>query len=144
MARVSVLNLKALRTAEYRRKLFYSNFEHEREKRNSLYERLKPRLNIKSRNLIERKKIELKMKMKKPRSFDLKRQKRKSSTPGNLSDGSLGGSNNIDDFLTSFDNDDNGDDNKPAISSRSSLKSSLIESAKNESFDSENTDILQR
>ena len=143
LARVTVLNLKALRTAEHRRKLFNSNFEHGRDKRNSLYERLKPRLNINSRNLIEKKKIELKKK--KPRSLDQKSQKRKSSTLANpLSDGSLGGSNNIDDFITSFDNDDNDDDSKPGISRRSSLKSSLIEAARNESFDSGNMDNLQR
>lgn len=134
------MNLKALRTAEYRRKLFFNNFENGREKRNLWYKRLKPRLNINSRNLIEKKKIELKRK--KPRSLD---SKRKSSVPANpLSDGSLGGSNNIDDFLTSFDNGDNNDDKKPGVSRRSSLRSSLIDGARNDSFDSVNTGTLQR
>ena len=101
---------------------------------------MKPRLNINSRNLIEKKKIELKRK--KPRSLD---SKRKSSVPANpLSDGSLGGSNNIDDFLTSFDNGDNNDDKKPGVSRRSSLRSSLIDGARNDSFDSVNTGTLQR
>ena len=140
LARVSVLNLKALRTAEYRRKLFFNNFEYGREKRNLWYKRLKPRLNINSRNIIEKNKIELKRK--KPRYLD---SKRKSSVPANpLSDGSLGGSNNIDDFITSFDNGDNDDDNKPGLSRRSSLRSSLVDGARDESLDSVPTDILQR
>ena len=145
MARVAALNLKALRTADYRRKLFINNFEHGREKRHSLYQRLKPKLNTKSRNLIEKKKIELKKK--KTRSLDQKNPKRKSSTPANpLSDGSLGGSNNSDDFITSFDKDkDNEEDNKPGnISRRSSIKTSISGGARNESFDSLNTDITQR
>ena len=136
LARVTVLNLKALRTAEYRRKLFNSNFEHGRDKRNLLYNRLKPRLSINSRNLIEKKKIELKNK--KPRSRDLKRQNRKSTTPAK-SEGSLGGSNNIDDFITSFDNDA---DSKPGVSRRSSLRSSLVDGTRAESVDS--VDIVQR
>lgn len=144
MARVAVLNLKAVRTAEYRRKLFNSNYEHRRSKRNLLYERLKPKLNNNSRNLIEKKKLELKKK--KPRSLDLKREDRKSTGPTKpLSEGDLGGSNNIDGFKTSFDNhDDNDDNSKSGISRRSSLISSLVNSARNESFDSVNTDTLQR
>ena len=138
LARVTVLNLKALRTAEYRRKLFNSNFEHGRDKRDSLYKRLKPKLSINSRNLIEKKKIELKNK--KPRSRDLKRQNRKSTAPANpLSEESLGGSNNIDDFITSFDNDA---DSKPGVSRRSSLRSSLVDGTRAESVDS--VDINQR
>ena len=140
MSRVTILNLKALRTAEYRRKSFYNNFEHGRERRNLWYKRLKPRLNINSRNLIEKHKIELKRK--KTRSLDRKRKSSSAENPSSY--GSLGGSKDMDDFITSFETGDNHDDNKPAVSRRSSLRSSLIDGARNASFDSMNTEILQR
>ena len=53
---------KANRATEFRRKLFGSNFESNRNKRKRLYDRLKPKLVPSSRNKIEKYKIELRKK----------------------------------------------------------------------------------
>ena len=54
MRRFARFSSKYIRTTEYRRKLFYNNFENGRNKRKILYGRMKPKLEQNSRILIEK------------------------------------------------------------------------------------------
>ena len=145
LRRDNIINSKAIKTSEYKRKLFYSNFENGRKKRMSLYDKLKPKLEKRSRNLIEKNKTELKGKNK-PKSWTLNKKKlnKNISSKNNVTVGIQGGSNSVDRNSTaSFDEDEN-DEQTAVLSRRSSLRSSLLDVARNESFDSVYTDIANR
>ena len=111
----------------------------------SLYDKLKPKLEKRSRNLIEKNKTELKGKNK-PKSWTLNKKKlnKNISSKNNVTVGIQGGSNSVDRNSTaSFDEDEN-DEQTAVLSRRSSLRSSLLDVARNESFDSVYTDIANR
>ena len=95
-----------------------------------MYERLKPKLEPNSKSLIEKNKLDFQERKK--GVLNTKNSKTRLKSVGN---GSEKITNNLEDNLMTSFND---------ISRRSSLKSSLIDITRNESFESDNADIPPR
>jgi len=101
---------------------------------------MKPKLEQNSRILIEKNKLELKMKEKKNTKFWSFKKSKKIPPTKPISEVSVCESNNVDENMVSFFDDES----TPTYSRRSSYISSLADVTRNESFDSDHMGNPQR
>ena len=113
---------KANRSSEYRRKLFGSNFEQQRNRRKKLYDRLKPKLVPSSRNAIEKYKIELRKK--EEETFKHLKALRKNRLMGNRITNTSSSPENVENVAAALESSSEAERN---LSRRSSLRSSILE-----------------